>query len=33
MGIAGREWVLGAASPAAVAVAYEQLIRSLGSQR
>jgi colanic acid biosynthesis glycosyl transferase WcaI len=29
MGTAGREWVLGAASPAAVASAYEQLIRSL----
>ena len=29
MGAAGREWVLGAASPRAVAVAYEQLIRSL----
>jgi len=33
MGVAGRQWVLGAASPAAVAVAYEQLIRSLGSRR
>lgn len=31
MGAAGRTWVLGAASPRAVAVAYEQLIRSLGS--
>jgi colanic acid biosynthesis glycosyl transferase WcaI len=30
MGAAGREWVLGAASPSAVASAYEQLIRSLG---
>jgi colanic acid biosynthesis glycosyl transferase WcaI len=29
MGAAGREWVLGAASPAAVASGYEQLIRSL----
>jgi colanic acid biosynthesis glycosyl transferase WcaI len=29
MGAAGREWVLGAASPAAVASAYEQLVRSL----
>ena len=29
MGAAGREWVLGAASPAAVASAYEQLIWSL----
>ena len=29
MGVAAREWVLGAASPRAVAVAYEQLIRSL----
>ena len=33
MGAAGRAWVTGAASPRAVAVAYEQLIRSLGSQR
>ncbi|MDP2289809.1 MAG: glycosyltransferase family 4 protein [Actinomycetota bacterium] len=33
MGAAGREWVLGAASPRAVAVAYEQLVRSLGSSR
>jgi colanic acid biosynthesis glycosyl transferase WcaI len=31
MGAAGRAWVLGAASPRAVAIAYEQLIRSLGS--
>lgn len=31
MGAAGRDWVLGAASPAAVATAYEQLVRSLGS--
>ncbi len=30
MGAAGREWVLGAASPSAVASAYEHLIRSLG---
>jgi colanic acid biosynthesis glycosyl transferase WcaI len=30
MGVDGREWVLGAASPAAVATAYEQLIRTLG---
>ena len=30
MGAAGRRWVEGAASPAAVATAYEQLIRSLG---
>ena len=29
MGAAGREWVLGAASPAAVARAYERLVRSL----
>jgi colanic acid biosynthesis glycosyl transferase WcaI len=29
MGAAGREWVLGAASPVAVARAYEQLVRSL----
>jgi colanic acid biosynthesis glycosyl transferase WcaI len=29
MGAAGRRWVEGAASPAAVAAAYEQLIRSL----
>jgi colanic acid biosynthesis glycosyl transferase WcaI len=29
MGAAGREWVLAAASPAAVARAYEQLVRSL----
>ena len=29
MGAAGREWVLGAASPAAVAMAYERLVRSL----
>lgn len=28
-GAAGREWVLGAASPAAVARAYERLVRSL----
>ena len=33
MGTAGRAWVLDAASPHAVAVAYEQLIRSLGSGR
>ncbi len=33
MGAAGRSWVLGAASPAAVAKAYEQLIRSLASPR
>lgn len=32
MGAAGREWVLGAASPHAVAVAYERLIRSLPSR-
>jgi colanic acid biosynthesis glycosyl transferase WcaI len=31
MGAAGRDWVLGAASPAAVGRAYEQLIRRLGS--
>ena len=31
MGVAGRVWVLGAASPRAVAVAYEQLVRSLVS--
>ena len=31
MGVAGREWVLGAASPEAVGRAYEQLIRRLGS--
>ena len=30
MGARGREWVLGSASPAAVAEAYERLIRSLG---
>ncbi|MEI7547649.1 MAG: glycosyltransferase WbuB, partial [Actinomycetota bacterium] len=30
MGAAGREWVLGAASARAVALAYEQLVRSLG---
>ncbi len=29
MGAAGREWVLGAASPQAVALAYEHLVRSL----
>jgi len=29
MGAAGRDWVLGAASPAAVATSYEQLVRSL----
>ena len=33
MGVAGRAWVTGAASPRAVAVAYEQLIVSLGSPR
>lgn len=33
MGSAGRAWVTGAASPRAVAVAYEQLIRSIGSRR
>ncbi len=33
MGAAGREWVLGAASPRAVAEAYEALVRSLGSRR
>jgi colanic acid biosynthesis glycosyl transferase WcaI len=33
MGTAGRAWVTGAASPAAVAVAYERLIRSLGRGR
>jgi len=32
MGAAGRAWVLGAASPRAVAVSYERLIRSLGSR-
>ena len=31
MGAAGREWVLGAASPAAVGRAYEQLVRRLQS--
>lgn len=31
MGAAGRAWVLGAASPRAVALAYEALIRSVGS--
>jgi colanic acid biosynthesis glycosyl transferase WcaI len=29
MGVAGRRWVLGAASPNAVALAYERLVRSL----
>jgi colanic acid biosynthesis glycosyl transferase WcaI len=33
MGAAGREWVLGAASPVAVARAYEQLVRSLHRDR
>ncbi|MDO8361712.1 MAG: glycosyltransferase family 4 protein [Actinomycetota bacterium] len=33
MGAAGREWVQGAASPHAVAVAYERLVRSLASRR
>lgn len=33
MGAAGREWVMGAASPAAVARSYEHLIRSLASPR
>ena len=33
MGTAGRGWVTGAASPRAVAIAYEQLIRSVGSRR
>jgi colanic acid biosynthesis glycosyl transferase WcaI len=33
MGESGRAWVTGAASPAAVAVAYERLIRSLGRGR
>ncbi len=33
LGAAGRAWVTGAASPRAVAVAYEQLIRSIGSRR
>jgi colanic acid biosynthesis glycosyl transferase WcaI len=33
MGVAGRSWVLGAASPMAVAQAYEQLILSLASPR
>ena len=33
MGAAGRAWVLGAASPAAVAAAYERLIRSLRPAR
>lgn len=33
MGVAGRAWVVGAASPKAVALAYEQLVRSLGSPR
>ncbi len=33
MGAAGRSWVLGAASPAAVAAAYERLVRSLGRAR
>jgi len=29
MGARGREWVIGAASPAAVGAAYDTLIRSL----
>ena len=33
LGAAGREWVMGAASPAAVAIAYQDLIRSLGTPR
>jgi colanic acid biosynthesis glycosyl transferase WcaI len=33
MGEAGRRWVIGAASPSAVAVAYERLIRSLAPAR
>lgn len=33
MGAAGRAWVLNAASPQAVALAYEQLIRSVGSRQ
>jgi colanic acid biosynthesis glycosyl transferase WcaI len=33
MGAAGRAWVQDAASPQAVALAYEQLIRSVGSRR
>ncbi|MEN9644970.1 MAG: hypothetical protein RL238_1639 [Actinomycetota bacterium] len=33
MGVAGRAWVLGAASPAAVGRAYEQLVRGLQSAR
>jgi len=33
MGAAGRDWVMGAASPAAVAIAYQDLIRSLGTPR
>jgi colanic acid biosynthesis glycosyl transferase WcaI len=33
MGAAGRDWVEGAASPAAVARSYEHLIRSLASPR
>ena len=32
MGVAGRQWVLGAASPQAVAAAYEELVRSLSSR-
>lgn len=33
MGEQGREWVLGAASPAAVAIAYQDLVRSLARTR
>jgi glycosyltransferase involved in cell wall biosynthesis len=33
MGAAGRAWVVDAASPRAVALAYEQLIRSVASRR
>ena len=33
MGARGREWVLGAASPAAVATAYQDLVRSLARTR
>lgn len=33
MGARGRDWVLGAASPAAVATAYQDLVRSLGRTR
>lgn len=32
MGAAGRRWVLGAASPGAVAAAYEALVRELAAR-